>query len=169
MSIIKNALLKYPDNGELKNELEKYKEYEPVLLSTYEPLKNTAENSSYFSTYVDKYMEDRFGNKYSSSFCLTGGSVSYYLGGKYSYFKGTVACPRELRYTNLLDYAYITVSVDGTRVFTSNPINVDSIPQKFDINIIGAEQIAISWDWEGGGLLSVLGDYATIFDGAFYK
>lgn len=170
MTIINDALTKYPDNGKLKKELEKYKKYEPVALSSYEQLKNTTKGEVNQGTYVNDYTEDKFGNKYISSFSLSQGSVTFALNQKYSKLKGIIACPKEIEYSSYADNARITASVDNrSYIYTSNKVAVDSEPQEFEIDVTGVKTLTLTWTCDGMNAWQNWGYYATIFDGAFYK
>lgn len=148
--------------------MEKYEDYRPIPISDFPQLKNTA-NGVEDKTFVNQYKEDKFNNKYLYSFSLSRGTVSYFLGGEFSLIKGTIACPKEITYSNYRKSSTITIIVDGQRKFISNPVEVDTYLQVFEIDITGASTIEIKWECEGGNIWKNWGDYATLFDTYFYK
>lgn len=167
IEIIKDALKKYPDNKKLKDALEKYK---PVLLSNYKWLKNTTESDARELTYINEYNSDKYGNTYNTSFALSQGSVSFVTDEKYSKFKGIVAFPEDFKYDSYRDSAKVTVYADDdVYLWSSAEMSIESKPQPFDVDITGTKTITLVWECTGRNIWENWGDYATIFDGAFYK
>lgn len=172
IDIISKALSNNPNDEILLGELEKYKAYEPVPLSTYDQLKNTTNGVAKQYTEINKYTEDKFGNKYTTSFALSSGSVSFAINQKFTKLEGTIACPKgtNFNFVPTLDSAQLMITGDNeTPLFTSNKFEVDTEPESFSIDITGVRIITITWNCEGDNVWENWGNYATIFDGMFYK
>ncbi|MFQ9922126.1 MAG: hypothetical protein ACLRVU_01360 [Beduini sp.] len=166
--VLKDAIKNYPGENILLQELKKYEYYRPIPISEFPQLKNTA-NGVEDKTLINKYKEDKFNNTYLYSFSLSRGTVTYFLDGKFSLIKGTIACPKEIKFDNYRKSSTITIIVDGQRKFISNPVEVDTYLQVFEIDLTGANTIEITWECEGGNIWENLGYYATLFDTYFYK
>lgn len=170
VDIVNNALTKYPENSELKEALEKYKTYKPKLLVDCEWIKNTTDEDVQENTYINDYTEDKFNNTYNTSFSLSNGSVTYYIDKKYSYFSGTVACPKGLNSDAYRESATIFIYDENENyLWSSGDVKIDSEPQFFKVDIQGVEKLTLTWECKGANIWENWGDYATIFDGEFYR
>lgn len=146
-----------------------YRSYIPVLLSDMEIFLNESHGGSWNAPtdMTNNYLSDNYGNQYTSSLTVSHGSVTYLLRGQYNTFSGTVACPK-LNISAGRDSATLYVYGDGKLLKTFSEFSPASSPESFTISVSGVERLQLSWDCAGYNVWENWGDYATIFDGAFF-
>lgn len=117
-------------------------------------------------------VRDNYGNVYTYGIHIDGGTsqnyfYGFYIGGEYTTFSGTVACPdagsviSDYVYDSYNSYSkHFEVYGDGRLLFTSPAMRYDYPPQKFSIDITGVQVLIINYPATSGP-----NEIATIFDG----
>lgn len=117
-------------------------------------------------------VRDNYGNVYTYGIHIDGSAsqnyyYGFYLGGEYTTFSGTVACPdagaaiSSYVYDSYNSYSkYFEVYGDGRLLFVSPAVRYDYPPQEFSVDISGVQVLIINYPASSGP-----NEIATIYDG----
>lgn len=144
-----------------------YKSHIPVLLTEMEVFKNQTQGGSWASDTdeTDKYLEDIYGNKYTSSLSVGVGAMTYLVDFKYKEFSGTVGFPKGLASDGYRKSATLKIYGDGVLITEFVDVNEDFHSESFSLDISSYEKITLKWTCSGVNIWSDWGEFATIFDG----
>ena len=149
-SVLDNAIASLPNNRILVEKNQILSEIIRNSTSMLTELTSISENPR--ST---ERLTDNYGNSYSSAIINNHGysgnagpiDYEYLLGGKYRTLSGVIYIPEG---ENSGESSFLTIMADGIIVYSSPEMTKTSAPERFNVNIVGCNDLIIEWSNNSG-------------------
>ena len=174
VEILENCTSDIGNDSRLADAIYAYRNNYTEVLANMDILSKTFDVTLEGGSRINEYLTDTYGNTYTTSVSYGGGYISYAIGGKeFSCFKAVVGCPKGLVSDSVCHGAYIKIygSLNGenTLLYESEEVTAETRPFEISVDVAGYDIIYFQWNCVGTNIWGNWGEYATLFDGCFYK